>query len=91
MYQELKYNAVNPYKKPLPTTEQILERYEKHKQQVQENNIKNAEEGKKYSREYFRDKIKTDPVRYAEYKERKKKVYNLNNPKPPALPVKEFN
>lgn len=91
MYQELKYNAVNPYKKLPPTTEQILERYLAHKAKVQEYNIKNAEKGNKKSREYFRDKIKSNPIRYAEYKESKKKVYHLNNPIPPALPVKEFN
>jgi hypothetical protein len=91
MNGELIYNAVNPYKKPPPTTEQILERYEKHKQQVQENNIKNAEMGNKYSREYFRDKIKNDPVRYAEYKANKKTIYHLNNPPYPSLPQKEFN
>ena len=91
MYQELQYNAINPYKKPPPTTEQILERYLAHKAKVQEYNKAHAEEGNKKSREYFRDKIKPDPVRYAEYKESKKKVYHLNNPPYPALPIKEFN
>ena len=91
MNGELIYNCLNPYKKPPPTTEQILERYEKHKQQVQANNIKNATEGNKKSREYFRDKIKPDKERYTEYKENKKKIYHLNNPPYPSLPVKQFN
>jgi hypothetical protein len=91
MNGELKYNAVFPYKKPPPTENQILERYEKHKAKVQEYNKSHATEGNKYSRDYFRDKIKPDPVRYAEYKEKKKTIYHLNNPPYPSLPIKEFN
>ena len=91
MYQEMKYNAVNPYKKPEPTTEIILERYLAHKAKVQEYNKAHAIKGNENSRNYFRDKIKPDPVRYAEYKESKKKVYHLNNPPAPELPVKVFN
>ena len=91
MNGEIIYNCLNPYKKPKPTTEVILERYEKHKAQVQKNNIKNAIKGNENSRNYFRDKIKPDKERYTEYKESKKKIYHLNNPPAPKLPVKVFN
>ena len=91
MNGELLYNAINPYKKPPPTKEQILERYEKHKETVQDYNKTHATDMNAYSRNYFRDKIKPDPIRYAEYKKNKKKMYKINNPLPPPLPFKEFN
>lgn len=62
--------------------------YQKHLERVKKYNQDHKEDLSKKSREYFQ-KIKADPAKYQDYKDKKKERYRELNPKP-VLPVKEF-
>lgn len=62
--------------------------YEKQLARIRKYNKAHAEQMNERSRAYFQ-KIKADPEKYELYKQKKRKQYKDQNPKP-VLPVKEF-